>query len=253
MNKYKKRGIIIGLFIYLAISMIFSISAEEVYKKNTPINYLEPCVDGIPTAGCTCTLSVTNPDGTPLITNGAMNDLGTGWYNYTFTPSQIGNHKLTKSCAKGSLNATEYGEIDITYTGKNLTGSKVSIYMIGLVFLVIIGTALGLLAHRINGEDARGEDGSILSINNLKFVKPIIWTFVWMIGIACLWIIANMGIAFLPDALIGNLFFTLFRIALWATIIGIPVYFIYLFVKFMESREFQKMIERGVDLKSDVF
>jgi putative effector of murein hydrolase LrgA (UPF0299 family) len=74
-----------------------------------------------------------------------------------------------------------------------------------------------------------------------------------MIGIACLWIIANMGIAFLPDALIGNLFFTLFRIALWATIIGIPVYFIYLFVKFMESREFQKMIERGVDLKSDVF
>jgi len=71
---------------------------------------------------------------------------------------------------------------------------------------------------------------------------------VWAIGLAILFIIGNMGYAFLPNAMVGKLFMALFSICGWLSVVAIPVYFIFIVKRFFEDREFQRYIERGVDI-----
>lgn len=126
--------LILTAIVFIAVAM-FSLSmatAQEVYKVNTDVNYKGSCVDGVLTNGCTCTLSVINPDGTFLVNEETMNDLSNGWYNYTFTPTQLGTYQVSQSCIKGTNSGTETGEIIVSPSG-NSGGSN-----LGFFFLIVL-------------------------------------------------------------------------------------------------------------------
>ena len=94
----------------------------EIQNFNNILNSFKikaSCVNGIPVAGCTCKLTIANPNGSFLINDGTMTDLGTGFYNYTVTFANLGTYQMTQSCTDGTNNGTDSGEIFITSTGND--------------------------------------------------------------------------------------------------------------------------------------
>ena len=248
-NKYTKLGMTMGLFVCLAISMMVMASAEYLPQQQNTAFTLTITSNN----ATACNLSsIQYPDGTQTLFNSALTKSGQTFYktiasgNY----SQLGTTCHYIGCTDGITQETGSVCREVTYTGDLINGSKMGVYGIALVFLIIMALGLGLFAHRMNGEDSRSDDGSILQINMLKHVKPILWIGVWILAMVIMFIVSNMGIAFLPNAMIGDLFFKFYQILFWLTIVGVPVYFIYLIVKAVESKELQRMIERGVDIKS---
>ncbi|MEI6849700.1 MAG: hypothetical protein WCK29_01550, partial [archaeon] len=90
----------------------------------------------------------------------------------------------------------------------------------------------------------------IESVNLVKNFKGVLYSLVWIIGLVILFIVSNIGYAFLPNEMIGKLFLTLYIMMFWITIVGVPIYWIKLFLKAVQSKEVQRMIDRGVDVQS---
>jgi len=182
------------------------------------------------------------------IINQEMTLMGGQTWNYTFVnTTSIGTY--TFSWNNPCIDCSTSGDCGNSFEiGEDI--NQIPVYYIALLFLVIFAIVLGYFAHRMDGNDRTDDTGSILQVNMLKHIKPVLWVGVWIITLVILFILSNIGLAFLPNAMIGNLFFKFYQILFWITIIGVPIYFIYLIVKAVESKELQKMIERGVDVKS---
>ena len=107
------------------------ISAQEVYKQNQATDIKASCINGIPIANCTCKLSIQNPDGSFLINDATMTDLGTGFYNYTLTFTNLGTYQMTQSCTDGTYKGTQSAEVIISSTGETSSSGQN-----GLIFIL---------------------------------------------------------------------------------------------------------------------
>lgn len=131
---------IIILAIALSMLMILPMvnaEGELPFQVNKAYDYKFQCVDGVPTNGCDCTLSVKNVDKTLLVNEVVATESGM-WYNVSFTPTQNGNIEITESCQKG----TKVGSVTKTFpvTPSGNSGSSNMAFVI-LVFLLIYGVA----------------------------------------------------------------------------------------------------------------
>jgi hypothetical protein len=219
----------------------FSSASLGTYKIND-------CVDikTILNSSATNISTISYPNSSVAVTNTKMSKNGQT-FNYTFCEtSVIGDYVYDYFDNIGNVYVNDF---TITYTGYALTTEQVYIYLAALLFLVFLSIGLVFVINKLPSGDNTDEEGVLLNINMLKHVRPILWTFVWIIGIAILFIISNLGIAYLPNSMIGNLFFTLYRIFFIFTMVAVPVYFIWIFYKIFKDREVKKMIERGVEVR----
>lgn len=192
----------------------------------------------------TVTLSTLSYPNSTLITSNKAMTKNLLTFNYTYcNTTELGTYIYDYYDAEGNVYVNDF---IITYTGKQITSQEMAIYIIALIFLVLLMVGLSILASTLPSSDTKDEAGNILNINWLKYIRPIIWMIVWILGIACYFILANIGIAYLSNAMIGNLFFKIFQVLFWLTIAFIPIYFIYLIARAFKDKELQSLIERGV-------
>ena len=194
------------------------------------------------------------PNNQTILSNLEATEDGTYYYYIiekgNFTES--GDYSYVFDC--GNTVEKETGKIDfvISYTGKEINQQQVIIYFGAILVLIFFFALIVLIISKLPSKDTTDEDGTILQISNLKHLRPVLWAISWGIILTLMFIIANITIAFLPTAMIGNLFWALYTIMFWLTIIGLPLWFIWIFIKIFRDKEFKKLIERGVDVKSSM-
>jgi len=61
----------------------------------------------------TCTINITRPDSTNFAQTMSANDLGSGFYNYTFQETQLGVYPVQSSCVKSGFSSRNSGIITV--------------------------------------------------------------------------------------------------------------------------------------------
>jgi len=194
--------------------------------------------------------TINYPNSSVIISNQEMTKSGMT-FNYTFcNTSTLGVYTYDYFDYAGN---TYVNSFEISYSGEEVTSEQIYIWIIGLIFLVGLIFGTGFIIHKLPSQDATDSEGSIVQISNLKYVRKFLWIFIWGISLAIVFILSNLSLAYIPNQLMGNFFFMLYRVMFWFTILGLPLSIVWLFYKVWEGKEFQKMINRGVDLKGAGF
>ena len=164
----------------------------------------------------------------------------------------MGEHAFVIYCdsVDGTIGGEAAGIFTVSKTGMALTAEITSIYLASLIALMVLFALIILMAYQLPSKDATDEEGTILQISNLKHLRSVLWACSWTVVLAIMFILSNITLAYLPTAMIGNLFFAVYTIMFWTKIIGIPVWFIWIFTGIFRDKEVKRMIERGVEVKS---
>ena len=238
------------IFIFLLLSMFLfifpmvSATTLGTFKNGDCVNLIQTC------ANCSYVnvSSIIYPNSSVALSNAEMSKAGT-YYSYSFCDTDLnGIYLVTGFGDPDASTETWTYDFEITYTGDKITNEQTWIYITALIFLVFFAIGILFFRSRLPEDDRRSNSGEIIQIDFLKHIRPILMIMVWAIGLAILFIIGNMGYAFLPNAMVGKLFMALFSICGWLSVVAIPVYFIFIVKRFFEDREFQRYIERGVDI-----
>lgn len=237
------------IFAFIFLILISGVSAGienfGVYKQEQVVRVAQICSD----ATFINISSISYPNGSVAVANVEMIYAGNGEYYYNFYNTSLLGRYDVRGTSDGCVN--DFGfYFDVTYTGDKITSQQTNIYFVALAILILGVLGLAFLNSKISGEHGRSEKGNIELINFKGFLKPVILTGIWILVLGCIFIVSNLGLAFLPNAMIGNLFFKIYTVLFWLTIVAIPVMFIFMLVKAVKSIELQKMIDRGVEVQT---
>ena len=188
------------------------------------------------------------PNGTNFLTNLEATADGTYYYSTILGDNitEKGTYSYCYDC--GNLVEKDTGCLDfeITYNGHQLTTERGIIYIGLLTFLTFL-FVLNLFMIPKLPNDTRDEDGYVIHVSSLKHLKPILMTTAWLILLSIVFLSSNVAIAYLPFEMFGKLLFNLFILMGWATVIIIPVSFIFLLLMAFRSKEMKRLMQRGVE------
>lgn len=128
----------------------------------------------------------------------------------------------------------------------------VAVYMGGIFILLVLFVLTLLLMTRLPSKDATDEEGVILQVSNLKHVRPVLGGISWGIMLAIMFIVANITIAYLPTNMIGGMFWAIYTVMFWVTMVAIPLWFAWIFTGIFRDKEVKQMLERGVDMRASL-
>jgi len=238
------------LFLSILLLPLFSagfVSGYLPHKLNTELSIVTSSNNAT-----LCNLSyITHPNGSKNYLNLKMTK-NVNSFNRTLNLNnftKIGTACIGLICTDGVREVTGSICRDVTYTGDVITSEQTSVYIIALIFLVLLILGLVFIISTLPGSDAIDERGIIIQISWLKYLRPVIWGIIWALGLACLFIISNLGLAHLPNNMVGNLFFVLFRMMFYVTIIMTPLYLIWIFYRIFKDKEFKRMMKRGAEFR----
>jgi len=242
------------LIFIVGIFFVSLISAQEIRftgKQDTNITITETCSQGdFPCSNSfKCNITIQNPEQTTIVLNEGMTRNET-IYNYTLQSpltNNLGLYETNIFCTNYvGNNGTSNFFFDVTYSGKTITQAQSTIYIALFVMLlfVFIITLFGIdKLPRYNQQD---EEGRILSITYLKYFRPVLWFFEWMLIIAMLYLSSNLAFAYLNEVLFAKTLFTLYTICFSLTPLIVVVWIVWIFVSIFHDRQFQKMLNRGM-------
>lgn len=135
---------------------------------------------------------------------------------------------------------------DVTYSGRSISEAQSLLYIpLFLVFfsLFIVGV-FGI--NRLPDSNARDEEGKLLNISYLKYLRSTLWFILWGFVLAVIFISSNISRAYLPDTLISEFMLILYRIFLGLTPLVIFIWLFWIIVKIMEDKQLNNMLRRGL-------
>jgi len=231
----------------ILITSIFLISLTSAspgtYKQGQNITLLQTCAD--------CTTinisKITAPNGTILVSDIAMTKDGSA-FNYTLNSSftnDVGTYRVSGIGNPDSTDEVWTYSFFVNYKGDTISSAQAMLYigLIVVIILVFIFT-LGGINKLPKGND-KDEFGRILSINKLKYLRPALWFFEWMLFIALLFLTSNIAFAYLNEQMFAKILFVLFQISFGLTPLIVVVWIIWIFVEMFHDKEFQDMLNRG--------
>jgi len=193
-------------------------------------------------------VSISYPNSSLAISNGGMASNGGGVWTYDFcNTTQLGRYDIN---GEGDLDgtATSFDSLyfEVTYAGIIFNTSQAILYFILLIVIMFVFFITLFGINKLPSSNIQDEEGKILSITYLKYLRPVLWTFEWMLIIAILFISSNIAFAYLGEQLFAKIIFTLFRISFGLTPIIIIVWLIWIFVSMFHDKQFQNMLNRGI-------
>jgi len=246
---YTKRGWIISmvkkiaifLFLFLFVSMVgaVEIPAQQI---NQDLNISQECNN------CTsCNFTRVTYNGKTLFSNLEATKDGTHYY-YLIEAGNITDKGLLTYCYTcGNAVQSETGCLDIplTYNGKQLSTQTSMLYLGLIVFLVFIFILL-LVSLNYIPKDVRDDEGFIMEVSKLAYIRPVIKGVAWITLTSIVFIASNIAIAYLDTGLLGTFLFAIFRIMFSSNLVILPLCVIYMIQRITMSKEMLGLIERGV-------
>lgn len=242
---------VIFSFIFILLFCSIASASIEVYPEDKSIDLQYICTlnNQIPSASAIFNISIYYPNGTAMIENVGTTPLGSGSFTYTTSFSEQGIYKVKMFCSDGTYSYSDEGSYKINYTGEEISNEQTYVYILALIFLVAVIFGTGFIINILPSADSMDVIGNIIQVSWLKYLRPVLWVFIWGLSLSIVFILSNLGIAYLSNPMIGNLFFVIYQIMFYITIIAVPIYFIWIFVKIAQDKEMQRMINRGIDVQ----
>lgn len=235
------------LVLLLVITLVIPLSTAATigtFKQGEVIEIYQICEN--------CTYNnisvVLYPNSTVAVSNVIMSKDDT-YYNYTFSNTDILGKYIVNGF--GDINGVKTSwvyDFEITGTGFEFTQSR-SNYYIGLLALLVFFFIITIIAiPRIPDGNVTDDYGMLMDINNLKYLKPVLWITAWVILLGIVFTSSNVALAYLGSEMFGQLLFTIYRIMFLITLPGIIIWTIYILISIFRDKEVKKMIERGVEI-----
>jgi len=170
-------------------------------------------------------------------------------YNLNISASVLdgtGIHSYVIHCNNSGAGGFVSGLFQVTLTGEVLS-EEMSILYIGLLgilvflFVVCIGT-ITLLPSKDNYDD----EGVLLSINQLKYLRPIFYAISYLLFMALMFISSNIAKAYLNTDLIGEFFFVIYSIMMIFMLPMVFIWFAYIIYSIFQDKQMKKYLDRGI-------
>lgn len=233
-------------FIFLFFLLINFVSAQEDIK----LMGKKGEVMVIPQECSSCSFvrltSIQYPNSTEIYLDVAMQKNSSSFYYLFNNTQQIGVYNY---CGYGDLNSVNTSfcyDFKITQLGYELTTEKAIVYLIFLIIFVLVFLGVFVFIGFLPAKNQVDEQGRILSISYLKYLRNILYVFEWILFIAIVYLFSNLGFAFLEEELFANVLFTLFKISMGITPLIFILWFVWIIVSMYHDKEFQKMLNRGM-------
>lgn len=235
------------LLMLFIIVLLLPLLSAATYQVDTEIDLKIPfVVNGhIPTGSAECNISLQYPNSTYLQKNTVMTNQGDGNFNVTVPSIQLnelGYYDWVAYCCDDVNCSSGYGDFLVTPSGQEATTSQGIIYFIGF-FAAMVFFLLSLYgAIAIPWHHPRDDEGNIIGMSNLKYVKIGLWFLSY-----CLWVfilaIANAITSnFLFFNNLSTLFNALFQIFLYGFwIVPIVVLWIIVAQVFIDKKTYEEL------------
>jgi hypothetical protein len=218
----------------------------HVYASNRSTSLILPNTD------VGCYLRLFNSSGLSTYDSGVMNKTLGNRHTLYIAPnnfSELGQHSYFIWCNSTAFGGEASGLFEVTPTGKMLNSSQTAILLSGLILLVILFIInIGVIPMLPSG-DNRDEEGTLISINQLKYLRGILYLTAYFLLIGIVFVGANITLAYSGETFIGGVLFTMFRLLFGFALPIIVLWFIYLFYSIFQDKQMKGYLERGLDLR----
>ena len=243
MLKMKSYNILLMFAFALILLPIVSADSIGTFKQGSCATLIQTC------SNCTFVniTSIAYPNSTFAVnTQTEMTKAGTS-YNYTFCNiSAIGNYIVS---GYGDLDGTNevWGfNFDVTYFGQSITTSQSIVYFIMFIILFFVFLMNMFFINKLPGSNAKDEEGRILSINYLKYLRFTLWFVEWMLFIGITYLASNLAFAYLGEQLFARAIYAIFQISFALTPVILIVWICWIFAKMFHDKQFHRMLNRGI-------
>lgn len=256
MNLIKSLVIIVTIMFFVAL--ISAADSAFILRQNNDTNITLPVVnnDHSPATNSTsCDLTIRNPSQEVVVDHETMSFIGNGDFTLAIDGEDltwIGQYASILACTDGTDSLLSPFYFEVTYGGSELSESQSNLYVIFLILLILlsVGIIFGMgWLPRSNDQD---EEGRILSINYLKYLRLPLWLFVYFLLIGILFLSSNIAFAFLSEVMFGKIFLILYRIAFGFAPLVIAILLISFFVRLYHDKQFQRYLKRGIFPQEDL-
>jgi len=223
-------------------------SAQLTYELEQETDLKVICLnEGYCSAAAYCNINIEYPNSSMLITNQNMTNQNS-FHNYTITPGVMGIYKINGYCVDGAYTKEIDYNFQVTRTGTELTVSKSILYVMMISFLLFIFLLLLFILNNLP-RDVRNDEGYVLEVSKLAYLRPIVRGLAWIILTATVFLLANLAVGFLETGMFGEFLFAIYTVMFISNFVIIPLCVIFMIQRIALSKEMMGLIERGVDFK----
>lgn len=187
-----------------------------------------------------------SPSGEVLLSNMVATQSNTH-YSYEILAGNLSEQGLYTYCYNcGNANDAETGciNVPVNYTGSDLEMPQTVMYITILVFLVaLLGYVIYLYPRLPN--HGKNEDGYVISVNSLAYLRPVAIGFMWILLLSITYIVANIAVAYIAAGFLGVFLMGIWQIMMYANLLIIPLWFIFMINDAFQKAKLKEFIERG--------
>ena len=244
------------IFVFLILLIIIPLASSETFKQSSQTDFTKTCTNSsgnICSSSSSCEITIRFPrNNSYVINNASMTNNNNGIFNYTLSSTNLGvlgSYDWDMFCCEGTDCGEAHGSFSVTKTGVELSQDKAMIYLGMLTLLILIFTGLCISIPFLPKGNNKDEE-FFISINNLKYLRPVFYAFVWGLGIAILFTASNISYLYLETEMMGALLFAFYKIMFWMTFPMTIIWFLFLLANIFRDKEMKELIDRGVKIPS---
>jgi len=255
-KKLFKKTLLTFFFILICISFI---NASEVsdgitlgtYRINSMVELPQICSNA--TSLCDlCNLTYVKYPNSSIIISDVEMTKRVSDFNYTLYPNQtgeLGSYLVSGFCESGNeLKVWSY-DFRVTRTGELLSTSQAIIYIVSIIGILPIFFLCLFGAIRLPWKNQRDEEGNVVSINDLKYLKLFLIVLCYILLLWTFGLLRAMTGNYLELNAASNLFYYLYWMMLAFTWPLIILSFILGLISWIESEKMKKILYRGVPFR----
>jgi len=193
--------------------------------------------------------TITKPfDSMPNITNKEMTKQGLS-FNYTFCNTDVlGNYIYDYFSDESICGGGCENDFTITGTGTQLSTSQAILYFVFLIAAIGIFILCLYYAVKIPYKNQRDEEGFLISVNDLKYVKIFLIGGCYLLLLLISGLLRGITSNFIPEIGVAGLFEWIFWILLSFMYPIIVCGLIFALIIFLNDRKLTKALERGIPI-----
>ena len=241
-----KSTIWILVFLFLILPLI---SSQLVFKQNTQVDVKLPCTFNGTTCSpfATCNATIIYPNGSYMFKDSNMTNKGGGMVNITLTTSNVtGVYPSRYTCTQAGYSDSDTFEFLINSAGTELTTAEGIVYIFFLIIILIIFGFTLLGAIKLPWKDIKNDEGKLVSVNDLRWVKLACVVFVYLEALFIVTIANKITEGYLLLTGVSGYFYvvqvTLFA-GLFPLAVLVPWIVLYMIIA---NKKTKKFIERGL-------
>lgn len=229
----------INFLVFFVMSLLFLTLVTATATNQKLYNVTASCKN----FDCTkINITILAPNSSTVKFNQSMTNAGAYAY-YQFTPNQVGEYTFYVFDNQQNYSS---GTFKSSSTGTELTTANSVIYagLFALIFFIFF--IMIFFINKLPDRNTTDEEGRLVSITWLKYLRAPLWFVVYFLFIAIIFISSNLAFAYLGEQLFAKVLFSIYRILMGLAVPIVVIWIVWIFVSMFHDKQFQKMINKGI-------